>query len=77
MDGLNGFGTTPPKDSPSFAISNLSRWATGVNKWQEIANVTLVGGMLWMGLEYSALIVAVQSAVCGYTVAVKVVIARK
>ena len=33
--------------------------------------------MLGMGLEYSAPVVAVQSAVCGYTVAAGVVIARK
>ena len=33
--------------------------------------------MLGMGLEYSAPVVAVQSAVCGYLVAAKMVIARK
>ena len=33
--------------------------------------------MLGMGLEYSAPVVAVQSAVCGYTVSAGVVIARK
>ena len=32
--------------------------------------------MLGMGQEYSAPVVAVQSAVCGYTVAAGVVIAR-